>query len=634
MRHMASKTIKTGVLFRDVEIDRASVNPDERTAVVAFSSEFPVERFWGREILDHSENSIRLDFMRNGAPLLADHNRSKQIGKVVEVMRGDDRKLRAKVKFSRNATGEEFLRDVQDGIKSHASTGYRIHKMRLEKAEDGIETYRATDWEPLEVSLVAIPADPTVGIGRAAEDEKFDTIIEGVRAMGDETKGGQGGAPEAAQRARDEATRATEAEVRTRELARINALEQIGQNFAAHGGVDMARACIRDGKGEDDLRQMILDKIGKKAPPSADLGLSRKEVKQFSFVRAINMLANRDNRALYEQAGYEREVSEATAKLLGRSPQGIFIPMDVLRSPLVDPENERSALIEIMARMMGQRDLSVGTSTAGGHLVDTVLLASSFIDLLRKRLVLGRLGVTTLSGLVGNIAIPRQTSGATAYWVAEGGAPTESQQAFDQVTMSPKTVGAFTDYSRKLLLQSSIDVEALVRRDLTTVLALEIDRVGLYGSGASNQPLGLDNTSGINTVNFAAADPTYAEIVQMETEVAADNADIGSLAYALSASGRGKLKTTQKFSGTNGMPVWEEGNTVNGYRAEVSNQIAAADYWFGNWSDLLLGMWGALDLLVDPYTFSTSGSVRTVVLQDVDVAVRHPESFCQGNDNP
>jgi HK97 family phage major capsid protein len=285
--------------------------------------------------------------------------------------------------------------------------------------------------------------------------------------------------------------------------------------------------------------------------------------------------------------------------------------------------------------------LTFTTASVGGDTVATNLLAADFITLLRNAMALIPMGIRTLSDLNGNIAIPRQTGGATGYWVAESGAPTESQQAFDQVTMTPKTVGAFTDISRKLLLQSSMDVEAFVRQDLATVLGLAIDLAGIAGTGADNQPRGILATSGIGSVagGTNGAAPTWAHIVELETAVAVDNAAIGNLGYLTNAKVRGKLKTTQKFADTNGMPVWEGGDTpLNGYRAGVSNQVpgnltkgtasgVASAIIFGNFADLLMGMWGGLDLLVDPYTHSTSGTVRIRALQDVDVAVRHPESF-------
>lgn len=351
--------------------------------------------------------------------------------------------------------------------------------------------------------------------------------------------------------------------------------------------------------------------------PDANLGMNRREVQQYSLVRAIRAAMNNDWRG----AELEREASEATAKRLGREPNGaFFVPAD----------------------WMERRDLLVGTNTAGGHTVATDLLAQSFIDLLRNRMILTEAGVTMLTGLVGNVAIPRQTGGATAYWVAENGAPTESQQAFDQVTMSPKTVGAFTDISRRLINQSSIDVESLVRQDLATVLALAIDLAGLHGSGSSNQPTGLAATSGIGSVagGTNGAAPTQAHLIALETEVAQDNADVGRLGYVTNTKVRGKLKTTPKVASTDSVMVWPDGvtPTLNGYRALVSNQVSSAltkgsasgvcsAIFFGNWADLLVGMWGGLDIMVDPYTGGTAGTVRVIALQDVDVAVRHPESF-------
>lgn len=369
---------------------------------------------------------------------------------------------------------------------------------------------------------------------------------------------------------------------------------------------------------ESDMLQP--DRRGVRPAPMADpnIGMSPQDIRQYSLVRAINGMVTGD----WRNARLEMEASEAVAKRTGLTPQGLFVPYDW------------------MVGSQEQRDLVKGTSTAGGHTVATNLLAQNFIDLLRNRMVLQQAGITVLSGLVGDIAIPRQTGGATAYWVAESGAPTESQQAFDQVTMSPKTLGAFTDMSRKLLKQSSLDVEAFVRQDLAAVTGLEIDRAGLHGSGSSNQPTGVAATSGIGSVagGTNGLAPTRTHLVNLETEVAQDNADVGNLAYITNTKVRGKLKLTEVASNT-GIWTWQDGPTpLNGYRALVSNQVSSAltkgsssgvcsAIFFGNWRDLLMGMWGGLDLMVDPYTASTTGTVRVIVLQDVDIAVRHPESF-------
>lgn len=374
------------------------------------------------------------------------------------------------------------------------------------------------------------------------------------------------------------------------------------------------------------------------AKPDPAIGLSEREARTYSFVRMINALANPTDRRAQEAAAFEREASEATAKALGLTPQGFLVPTDVLRqrslARVLTPRGWQYQAAE-------KRDLVKGTTTAGGYMVATDLLADSFIEMLRNRMMVQVAGATILGDLQGDVAIPKQSAGATAYWVAENGAPTESQQTVAQVTMSPKTVGAFTDISRKLLKQSSIDVEGFVRRDLSAITALAVDLAALHGSGSSNQPTGIAATSGIGSVagGTNGSAPTLAHIVQLETEVAIDNADIGTLAYMTNAKVRGKLKQTAINATYGDKMIWADGDTpLNGYPAYVTNQVSStltkgtssgvcSAIFFGNWADLMIGMWGTLDILVDPYTGGTAGTVRVIALNDIDIAVRNAESF-------
>lgn len=369
--------------------------------------------------------------------------------------------------------------------------------------------------------------------------------------------------------------------------------------------------------------------------PDPSVGMSRQERQRYSLVRAINAAIRNDWRG----AELELEASRAVEQRLGRPAQGFFVPYDYLADGRAAEQSVQVRTAHGFQYVPERRDLTVGTDTAGGHTVAVDLLSANFIDLLRNAMMVQRAGARMLTGLVGDVAIPRQTGGATAYWVAESGAPTESAQAFDQVALAPKTVGAFSDISRKLLLQSSIDIEQFVRNDLATVLALELDRAALHGSGSSNQPTGIAATSGIGSVagGTNGLAPTWGHLVALETEVAQDNADVGRVAYMTNTKVRGKLKNT--LVGTDQRMVWAEGGTpINGYPAWITNQVSStltkgsssgvcSAIFFGNWGDLLIGMWGGLDILVDPYTGSTSGTVRVVALQDVDIAVRHPESF-------
>jgi len=266
-------------------------------------------------------------------------------------------------------------------------------------------------------------------------------------------------------------------------------------------------------------------------------------------------------------------------------------------------------------------------------------LAASFIDMLVNQMVLMSMGCTMLRDLNGNIAIPRQTGGATGYWVGENANLTESQQAVDQVTLSPKTVGAFTDFSRQLLLQSSLDVEAFVRMDIARTIALALDLAGINGSGSANQPRGVLNTVGIGSVAGGAngAAPTWDNMVDLESAVANANAAMGNLRYLTNTKVRGKLKRSQMFSGTNGLTVWQAVQDQNAPVA-VSNQVPSnlvkgssgavcSAIAYGNWRDLIIALWGGLDLLVDPYTGGIAGTTRVIGMQSTDISARHPESF-------
>jgi len=567
---------------------------EDRTYEFPFSSEYPVARYFGNEILSHEMDAADFSRLNDGAPLLFNHNPDRVIG-VVERAYMDEKKKRgyARVRFSRNPFAQEILSDVKDGVLRNVSFGYSIDKMEEREGGDFV----ATSWAPYEVSVVSVPADPGVGIGRSLEEPETEPaasaapFTEPIPEMENTT-------PDL------EVVRAEAVEAERTRIAEVTSL------CSKHGMEDLGRQLVESGRSIDQARAAVLEQLNIKEEPvtmqAAEIGLSKEEARSFSFLRAINYLANPTDRAAREAAGFEIEASEAAAAKLGRSSRGITIPMDVMT-----------------------RDLNVGTATAGGNLVETQLDSANFIDLLRNASALDQAGATVLTGLSGNVNIPRQSGAGTAYWVAESGSPTESQQSIDQISLTPKTCGAFTDYSRKLLIQSSIDVENMVRNDLARVIALEIDRVGLYGSGSSNQPLGLKDTTGVLTEDFAADTPTFSEVVALESDVSGANALLGSPVYLMNSVMRGGLKTKAKDSGS-GLFVME-GDLVNGYRGVLSNQVASGDLWFGNFADLIIGYFSGLDLMVDPYTGSTSGTVRVVALQDVDVAVRHPESFSRGN---
>lgn len=643
---------KRGPVHRAVTF--GAINAEARTVDLAFSSETEtVERWYGIEVLGHDAGEIDLSRMNNGAPLCWMHDLRDQRGVVVEgTARVDaDRVARCTVRFSKSDEGEEIFQDVIDGIKRKVSVGYNVTGMKLVEERDGIDVYRITAWQPYEVSMVSAAADDDMGVGRSLEnppEEPQQEEVENSTINTDLTKPkeirtmkiatvrapngdlvraevGDDGAIlkvlETIEAAGAESTAGAQRGAQN-ELARSSAILALGDKYASSvpNARELASQMVRDNKTEKDMQDALLVEFNKRAAAplsdqgrATELGMTEKDVKRYSMMKVIRALANPNSAAAQKEAAYEIEMSVEAQRALGKEAKGILIPPDVL-----------------------SRAFNTGSNPAGGsgaNLVDHSIMRGSFIDLLRNKTTMMRLA-TVLGGLVGTVDIPKQTGAGQAYWLGEGQDAQETGLTLGQITLTPKTLGAYTDITRRLSMQSTPDAEGLVRNDLLTAMSQAIDYACWYGLGTDYQPRGLKNYSGINGVDFATTQaPTFAELVKMETEIAADNADIGSMGYVGNTRFRGYAKTALKFASAGSATIWEPGNTVNGYRTEITNQISADDVFFGNFADFIIAMWGGLDMTVDPFSLSKSGGLRIVVFQDIDTALRRPESICWGSAN-
>lgn len=580
---------------RSASTEFKMADEDDRTLEFPFGSEKPVERYYGMEVLSMDEKSMDLSRLNDGAPLLYQHDADRIIG-VVQKAYIKNKRAYAKVKLANNELGREMQELIKDGIMRNVSFGYKITQMETDESTSPV-TYRATGFQPFELSLVTVPADESVGIGRAFYHKEVTEAASAVQTQ-------PTGVTTVDQTLNLEAVRAEAAQAKAKEAAEMIALGQRTKNM------EMASEFIANSRGLEELRSALLEKMGVQEKPlnpaDAEIGLNEKEKRNFSFVRALNAMAHPNSPEAQRAAAFEIEVSRAAQKQSGKEARGILIPADVLG--------------------YGRRDLTVGSASAGGDLVATELMSESFIDLLRKALVLQGAGATIMTGLQGMVALPRQSGGATVYHVAESSSITESALTVDQVTMQPRTIGALTDYSRRLLLQSSVDIENLIRRDLAQSIAIEVENQAINGTGTGSYPLGILNVTGINTESGFSA---FSDYVNAEASLSTDNALLGSLGYLMNSALRGTLKTTEKATTTNGVFVYEADNTINGYSAYVSNSMPNSTAIFANFSDILMGFWSGLDIMVDPYTGSASGTVRVVAMQDYDIAIRHPESICK-----
>ncbi len=274
-----------------------------------------------------------------------------------------------------------------------------------------------------------------------------------------------------------------------------------------------------------------------------------------------------------------------------------------------------------------KRDLVAGTPSAGGYLVGTDNLAGSFIDLLRSQLIATKLGATFLSGLRGNVTIPKLAASATAHWLASEATPvTESQATLGQVSLSPKNVGAYTEFSRQLLLQSSPAVDAMIANDLAATVAEAIDSALINGSGASGQPSGVLLAAGIGS--FSGTTLGLAGLLEAQADCA-NALDSNKVAYLTTPAVAAMLKQRQEFAGTNS-PLWQGGvfeGTVAGFPALASSKVPAATCIFGAWDDVVLAEWGMLEIATNPFANFQAGIVGCRAIQTVDIGVRRAGAF-------
>jgi HK97 family phage major capsid protein len=344
------------------------------------------------------------------------------------------------------------------------------------------------------------------------------------------------------------------------------------------------------------------------------------ECRSYSLVRAMAAQAGLD-----VDAGREREISRELARRSGRSPEGIFAPTQVFH---------------IEQRVM--------TPSAGGVGITPVdPRPEAYIDILRAAIVIRKLGATVLSDLVGNAEIGRLATSATVGWVADNSALTPSDQVHEKVTLTPKHAGGIVEFSRNMLLQSSPDIEQLVRRDFAQVLAAAIDSAAINGGG-SNMPVGILATSGIGDVPGGANGlaPSYANLSALIASVATANALGANMAFLTNSKVAAKLRTTLKSTtDTSSNFIITERDTLLGYPLAETNLVPSnlvkgtsgttcSALIFGNFSDLLLGYWSELDILTNPFESAafSKGNVQVRAMSTVDVALRHPQSFAATKD--
>ncbi len=579
---------------RSVTINQQHINEQARTVAIAFSSEKPYRRYFGDEVLQHDRANVRMQRLENNAALLLDHDWTRQIG-VVERAWLEEGKGRALVRFGKSPLAEEIFQDVIDGIRQHISVGYTVHEYTEDENNAGL--INVTDWEPLEISIVSVPADTDVGVGR-----NHDTKQPQLKPSKENTMKNEESTTKSIEQGTDN------------ERKRVSEIMAMGKKY---GFEEAQSEFITEGHTPDKFRQHIIDALHTQSEESAlrdntrvTIGLNDKEARQFSFQRALNYLVNPNSKKAQEQAAFELDVSDEAQRQGMQVGSGIAVPYDVLAR----------SNTHTMTGLEGDDSNASGT-------IKQSYLDGSFIDILNNQSVTLQLA-THMTNLSGYIKIPKQTDSTKAFWVGEMEAAAHSQVGFDSIDMQPRTIGVATSVTKELLANSASNVEAIIRRDMATQAALAIDYAALYGEG-KKQPLGLVKTPGIQTYDYADM-MQFADFVELEKIIAAKNAAGQAMTFVMNPADYSQTKLIPRGNGIQA-PIVDSNGTINGFNVQASNQIQKGQVFFGNFTDLVIGSWGGIELNVDPLTQLESRVIKIVMHQNLDFAVRRPESFVIAN---
>ncbi|MDP9966884.1 HK97 family phage major capsid protein [Variovorax paradoxus] len=562
----------------------------KNTFEASLSSEYQYLRGYGYEVLSHESSAVDLSRSKDGLPLLLQHDPGRPVG-MVENIRIESKKLRARLRFFTTEAGAEAATMVAEGLRT-LSIGYVVDDAQQTGTRDNMPVFTVSRWTPFECSLVSIPADPSVGIGRSSSLNSNHTMTTAT-----------------------EATEISALQTRAREAERANDINAIAAMIP--GGPELAQRAISAGDSVEAFSRAMIRHLSTKPVATADIRSNSAPAADRYSLRNL-ILASVDPAKYGHLCGYEREQSSEIERRFSMRAEGSFIPASVLR-----------------------RDLATGLN-GGSSVIEDTMRGDMLLRVLRPQARVIQAGARVLSGLSGNLRIPRQTAGAEASWQTEQGEAPETNVELDDLELSPRRLTAYIDVSKQQLIQSSVEIEAMLRDDLTKAADQLIDFAAINGSGIGHQPLGIRNTPGVGLVVGGAngAAFNWGHVVDLESRVAETDVAMNRPGYLTNAATRAWLRKTQRgpdmdfiLEGKvqdeplNSWPLLVSNNVPKNLSKGTSNGICSSLIFSGDWSELLIAQFGELDVIVDPYTFASTATVRITINQFVDIAVRQPKAF-------
>jgi len=481
--------ITGGVLEREMSTPHVrAIDEENRTLELAFSSEYEVERWFGIELLDHSPNSVRMGRLENRASLLEDHNNSVRsiLGVVEKAWIDGDRVGRARVRFSKRDQAQEVFRDIVDGIVGKVSIRYRIHDYDDSQQRDGATLFRVTDWEPQEISIVAVPADDSVGVGRAAESIHEDLAMPDKKpaAAAPEPQIDPKETPEQRTAPQPQAPEPAPQEPVAAANPDHDHMRSIGRKF---GFEDLAGQYIELGRSLKEFQDAVWTAKRESLRPVPSVVEPHIEMRMPRRGKMRAFANNREGEELAYRSGMW-----ARATIFG------------------DPNAQRWCQDYGVRVMTG---LTSGTSAVVPH-----EMVNSIIDL-REQYGVARRYCFVHPMSSDTASIPRRKSGITAYFVNRAAAPTASDAAFDEVNLVARPVAALTRVSKEYAADAVIDLADHLVGEMAYAFAQKEDDCLFNGDGSNTyggiygiRPKIIDGTHTVGAVDAASNHDTLSEI--------------------------------------------------------------------------------------------------------------------------
>lgn len=639
---------------------------DQYEFEIAFSSEQPYQRqFWDEqnqemvvldEILVHTPEAVDLSRLNNNAPLLFNHNFDNHIGVVCNARIDADNVGRALVKFSKHGTMANDIRNkVIEGTMEKISVGYDIKEYHIDYAKGQLIV---TKWAPYELSFVTVPADDTVGLNRSLNtitvnlEAKRDMTKEQIEQVKDEEE------KEVAQveeRQKDD-VEVEETQERQVEENEENENLEDGKDAEHPESVDDDSSTVRETEEMTEEREAApveeekIEEVAERSEEdeeeiraiARELNIDDEELKRALAIKDMTPEAFR-TKALNNITNAQRNNEQINKEQIMEKS---FDLNNVIRS-LVDGaalganEAEYSAMAAGAAMQRGRaarggsvfvpaaalRAASAGNTKADLTAVtDEKLLTESYIEMLMPESVLGRLGVTVLSGLNSPIAVPKMTaSSVDAFgFVDENGAAPESKAEFANVKMAPKTFAGGNPISRQSI-KTVPGIATLITDHINKAVRIKLEQLILSDKENARGPAGLVKqlVDGGRVTKKAAF--SYKDFLKEIAALTDAGVPAQAIKFAMSGATAAELESTLKDNGVSGYII--ENGKLAGYDVVTSGVIPADHIVLGDFSGITIGEWGGLELDMDDTTYRAQSAIVPRIWVDLDYVVTQPEAL-------